>query len=38
MDITYKFNIIPEANEIIDLYQSSGMPRPVNDIAHISKI
>jgi hypothetical protein len=36
MNISYKFDVIHSANKIIDLYKSSGMPRPVNDKARIT--
>ncbi|MEO6671598.1 MAG: GNAT family N-acetyltransferase [Ferruginibacter sp.] len=35
MEITYRFDIIPTAEQIIDLYNSSGLPRPTNDAARI---
>lgn len=38
MNISYKFDVIPDADKIIDLYKSSGMPRPVNDKARIAKM
>ena len=38
MNISYKSDVIPSADKIIDLYKSSGMPRPVNDKARISKM
>jgi N-acetylglutamate synthase-like GNAT family acetyltransferase len=36
MNISYKSDVIPSADKIIDLYKSSGMPRPVNDKARIT--
>jgi predicted N-acetyltransferase YhbS len=38
MNISYKFDVIPDADKIIDLYKSSGMPRPVNDKGRIAKM
>ena len=38
MNISYKSDVIPSADKIIDLYKSSGMPRPVNDKARIAKM
>ncbi len=38
MDITYKSDVKPSAEEIIDLYKSSGLPRPVDDKERIKKM
>ena len=38
MGITYKFDVTPGTDEIIDLYKNSGMPRPVNDKERIKKM
>ena len=38
MDITYKFDVIPSADQIIELYKNSGLPRPVNDKERIKKM
>ena len=38
MNIDYKFDVTPSAYEIIELYKSSGMPRPVNDKERITKM
>jgi predicted N-acetyltransferase YhbS len=38
MNISYKFDVIPDTDKIIDLYKSSGMPRPVNDKVRIAKM
>lgn len=35
MEIAYKFDITPTAAQIIDLYNTSGLPRPTNDSARI---
>jgi ribosomal protein S18 acetylase RimI-like enzyme len=35
MEITYRFDITPDAGQIIDLYNTSGLPRPTNDTARI---
>jgi predicted N-acetyltransferase YhbS len=38
MEIVYKFDIIPEAEKIIELYNNSEMPRPTNDKERIIKM
>ena len=38
MNITCKSDVKPSAEEVIDLYKSSGMPRPVNDEERIKKM
>jgi ribosomal protein S18 acetylase RimI-like enzyme len=38
MEIIYKFDIIPDADKIIELYKSSGMPRPTGDKERIIKM
>lgn len=38
MEINYKFNIIPNTNQIITLYKSSGINRPVDDEQRIKKM
>jgi predicted N-acetyltransferase YhbS len=38
MDIIYRSDIIPDADKIIELYNSSGMPRPTNDKERIIKM
>jgi N-acetylglutamate synthase-like GNAT family acetyltransferase len=38
MEITYKFDCIPTADEIIKLYDESGLPRPTNDKSRIEKL
>jgi ribosomal protein S18 acetylase RimI-like enzyme len=38
MEILYKFDIIPEAEKIIELYKISEMPRPTNDKKRIIKM
>ena len=38
MDLTYKFNVVPPAEIIIDLYESSGINRPTTDKVRISKM
>lgn len=35
MDIIYKTNIIPTAEQVIDLYKKAGLPRPIHDKARI---
>jgi ribosomal protein S18 acetylase RimI-like enzyme len=35
MEITYRFDIIPTPEQIIDLYNRSGLPRPTNDPGRI---
>lgn len=36
--ITYKTDITPDINQIIDLYQSSGINRPINDYERIKQM
>ncbi len=38
MEIIYEFDIIPEAEKIIELYNNADMPRPINDKERISKM
>ena len=38
MEITYKLDIIPDAEKIIDLYKSSGINRPIADKERITKM
>ncbi len=38
MEINYKFNIIPNTDQIITLYKSSGINRPVEDEQRIKKM
>ncbi len=36
MDITYEIGVIPPAEQIADLYQSSGINRPVMDLKRVA--
>ena len=38
MEITYKLDIIPDTEKIIDLYKSSGINRPIADKERIAKM
>lgn len=38
MEIEYKFDIIPTAEQIIELYEKAGLPRPTNDTERIHKM
>ncbi|HKI79129.1 MAG TPA: GNAT family N-acetyltransferase [Ignavibacteriaceae bacterium] len=38
MDIIYKNNVTPSVDKIIELYKSSGLPRPVNNKERIKKM
>lgn len=38
MEITYSFNMIPTADQIIELYNNSGLPRPTDDKERIAKM
>jgi N-acetylglutamate synthase-like GNAT family acetyltransferase len=38
MPITYKLDIIPTADQVIELYNNSGLPRPTNDKERIKKM
>lgn len=38
MDVVYKVGIVPTAEEAIDLYTNSGLPRPVQDAERIQKM
>jgi len=38
MEITYKLDLIPDAEKIIDLYKSSGINRPIADKERIAKM
>jgi N-acetylglutamate synthase-like GNAT family acetyltransferase len=38
MEITYKFDITPTAQQIIELYKNAGLPRPVDDPERIEKM
>jgi len=38
MEITYKFDVTPTADQIIELYNNAGIPRPTNDRDRIAKM
>lgn len=38
MEITYKFDVTPSPEEVIDLYLSAGLKRPVQDAGRISSM
>lgn len=38
MEIHYTLEIIPTAEQIIELYENSGLPRPTNDKERIKKM
>ena len=38
MKITYKFDIVPTAEQVIELYDNAGLPRPTNDPERIKKM
>ncbi len=38
MELTYGFDIMPTADQIIELYQNSGLPRPIHDRKRIKKM
>lgn len=38
MEITYQFEIIPTAEQIINLYDKAGLPRPTKDPDRIRKM
>jgi len=38
MDIFYEFNKIPSPEQVIELYENAGLPRPTNDVERISKM
>lgn len=38
MDINYSFDKKPTTDQIIELYNNSGLPRPTNDRARIQKM
>ncbi len=38
MELTYSSNIIPTADQVIELYQNSGLPRPTHDKERIKKM
>lgn len=38
MEVTYKFDLIPDTDSIIDLYKSAGLNRPVDDKDRINKM
>jgi predicted N-acetyltransferase YhbS len=38
MEITYKFDVKPTADQIIELYDKAGLPRPTDDKERIRKI
>lgn len=37
-EITYKFDIVPIAEQVIELYDNTGLPRPTNDRERIAKM
>lgn len=38
MQIDYRVGIIPTPEQIIDVYKSAGLPRPVDDADRIKKM
>ncbi|MFN8349711.1 MAG: GNAT family N-acetyltransferase [Spirosomataceae bacterium] len=38
MEITYRTDIIPTPEQVIELYENSGLPRPTNDKERIQKM
>jgi len=38
MEITYKTGILPATEQVIELYEKSGLPRPTEDKARIKKM
>ena len=38
MEITYKFDIVPTADQVIELYENATLPRPTNDKERIKKM
>ena len=38
MNIIYKFDIVPTAEQVIELYDNAGLPRPTNDKERIRKM
>ena len=38
MEITYNFQVTPTVEQIIELYQNSGLPRPIAEKARIQKM
>lgn len=38
MEIQYKFDITPTTEQVIELYENAGLPRPTTDKARIKKM
>jgi predicted N-acetyltransferase YhbS len=38
MDITYRYDIVPTPDQIVALYEESGLPRPTSDSERIRKM
>lgn len=38
MNIKYEFEIVPSAEQVIDLYDSAGLPRPIKNQQRIQKM
>jgi N-acetylglutamate synthase-like GNAT family acetyltransferase len=38
MEITYKLDVTPTPEQVIELYENSGLPRPTNDKDRIQKM
>ena len=38
MEITYKFDMLPTAEQVIEPYDNAGLPRPTNDLERIKKM
>lgn len=38
MNISYKIGLIPDVNEIVDVYNRSGINRPTTDVQRIEKM
>lgn len=37
-DLQYHIDIIPDATQIIELYENAGLPRPTGDVERIAKM
>ena len=38
MEVIYKFDIVPTAEQVIELYDNAALPRPTNDPLRIKKM
>ena len=38
MEITYRLDLVPSAEAVVELYDNAGLPRPTNDVERIGQM